>query len=321
MGRKSALRYVKTPSIKSKAFNLNSIFKPHVHKGAQVWLPPNAWKQIEHYQPFSALDWPFETYNPTLSAGTATFASNNWCVIVNSPRPLDLAADNTENNVYGDSMAPLDLISMLWSKTRITSATVVLVFGMHPPDTTLASNEMSYWRAVVRFGCFLSHSPVAKDAWSTQPDETTGLVEGTAAARLAEAYRAGLLTTVPLEIGNDPEVINNTATICMKEINVIEQFQPEDNVGTVPEVANFATKLPMLLETGITHNSIAHPVTRLYLHPFIIIDRPARGMGNAAEDTSITFHCDVKVIQNHLFSDPRAKQTEDEEISDDDVAP
>jgi hypothetical protein len=319
MGRTSAIRYVKTPSVKTKAFNLNSIFRPHVHKGAQVWIPPNGWKQIELYQPFSDLDWPFETFDPRQASGSAKFASNNWRIILNSPRPFDVAADNVENTIYGDAMAPLDMISMLWSKTRVTSTTCVLTFGMHPPDTTEATAETDYWRGVVRFGCFLSHSSAAKDAWSTQADETTGVSEATALGRLEEAYRAGLLTTVPLEIGNDPALINNSATLCMKDINIIDQFQPEDNVGTVPEVANFATNLPMLLESGVTHDSINHPVTRLYLHPFIIIDRPARGMGLAAEDSSITFHADAKVIQNHLFSDPRAKQSENEEIDDDAV--
>ena len=227
-----------------------------------------------------------------------------------------MTADTALNATYGDKMAPLNLMSRLYSRDRITSVTAVLTFGMHPPDTTLATYVPNYWRAKVRFGAFLSKQIDPRAAWSLDPDKLSPTIsEPEARKRLEEAYRSGLLTTVPLEIGNDPDLINNTATLVMKDINVIDQFQPGESNSEVPDPANFAFALPHTDEAGVSHDSINHPSVRLYLHPFIIIDRPARAMGAGVEDTSITFHCDTKVVQNHLFTEPRTKVAEDQAVT------
>ncbi len=304
-------RVVKTPTVNSKAFDLNKFIAPRVHKRASIWWPPTAWLKTKanHVDNLAKVF----TVDPRLAAGQCKLADATGtvfsCVALNSPQPFDFIDNQADDNTYGEAIAPLDIMSTFYKRARVTSCDCSVRFFVNPASMALYT-DATIQKGVLRIGCFLSKSAQANRAWSTDVDvgvPTSATVE----LRIAEAYRAGLLTTVPLSISNTPGDMYATAELEMRNINIMAQFQEVETTLTGPDPTNFSYALPRLNVVGVGHSSFIHPATTLFMHFFVIIDKPLVGFAGTVEDTSIDIQAEVSLTQNHLFSEPIGKSVED----------
>lgn len=319
MGRHNA-RTVTTPSVSSKAFDLNKFIAPYVYKRASIWHPPSAWLKVEHNEPDpDAVAFTINPFTPLAGTGylptSASLESVYWSIMLNSARPNDITEDMVIDaaSAYGYAIAPLDLMSRFYGRARITSLDWSVTFMADPATVKIAKGETDYWNSTVRIGAFLSKDSDSKKAWSQDIDVAAPNL-ATTLLRIEEAYRSGLLQTVPLLLGNDPKNIGNTATISMKNINIMDQFQPDESSGTdIGDSTQFSFRMPRLEATGIAHDSILHPPVVLYAHFFLIIDRVAKLFQATTDtaDTSVNILAkSVKTVQNYLFTEPISKNAE-----------
>lgn len=324
MGRHNS-RTITTPSVSGKAYDLNKFIAPHVYKRASIWHPPSAWLKVEHnepdadavaftYNPFTPLSG--TTYLPTSAGGETVY----WSLMLNSARPNDITEDMIIDtaSAYGYAIAPLDLMSRFYGRARITSLDWSVTFQADPATIKIAAGETEYWNGLVRIGAFLSKSPDSKLAWS-QDIDTFPPNSATTILRIGEAYRSGLLQTVPLVVGNDPKYVGNSATISMKNINIMDQFQPDESAGTdISDATQFSFRMPRLEAAGVAHDLIQHPPVVLYAHFFLIVDRPAKLFQATLDttDTSVNILAKtVKTVQNYLFTEPISKNVENYTVS------
>ncbi len=305
-------RIVKTPSVTSKAFDLNKFIGPRVHKRASIWWPPQAWLKMESNhvgQAFAVF-----SINPTAASGTVVESENTGsihsCLSLNSAKPYDVWDNHTSgDSVYGKPIAPLDILSHFYNRGRVTSADVSVKFYVQP-SSMVAYTDSTIQKGIVRIGCFLAKSRNYHEAWSTDVDvgvPTASIVN----ARIAEAYKSGLLTTVPLTISNLSGDMYNHAELVMRNVNIMNQFQREESSEHNPDPATFSYRIPRLANTTIDHVDIPHPDTQLFMHFFLVIDKPLSGFAGTTEDSAIDIRADVQIQQNHLFTDPVAKTVED----------
>jgi hypothetical protein len=258
---------------------------------------------------------PIFIVDPTDPKGTVGFTAplsvEYPAIILNSAKPFDKWTNEVlGDSNYGDPMPALDILSNLYKKARITSVDIAVKFMVDLP-TMDAYTDATIQSGVLRFGCYLSSEESPFAAWS-QIESATATAEGNAAARLYEAYRAGLLTTVPLVIGNRREDMHKQAELVMRKVNIMDQFQEEEDTITGPDPTNFAFNLPNLRTTTVQHEDIDHPATKLWMHFFYIIDRPLTGFAATTEDTSINILSECWIQQNYLLTSPAGKIAEDE---------
>jgi hypothetical protein len=214
-------------------------------------------------------------------------------------------------------IAPLDIISMFYKNYRITSAKFEITFMVDPTsvdsveELANVSNETSYWYGELRFGVYVSDSATPVTAWGADKDGNA-LTEAEAEGRIKEAVEAGLLTTVPLTISNDPKYINNSATISTGWINIMNQFQ---NTKTdVPDPAVFTGNLHSKLANE-GQNAINDPANVLYIHPFVYISKEIRKWGTQGTgyiEQSLTIDTNVSHEAVVKFDDPRIRMAEGE---------
>ncbi len=311
---------VKASDKKRRPFNLNSFINFHFSQQlrSKNWFPEQSWLKINHFQPHSILDTPFENINLTLAAGTVFLPSalgdpiDHWGLVLNSPKPNDTSANLIlGDTTFGDPMAPLDLIARMYEKGRVTGVSAGMTFQQDPISHGLAGNEMSFSSGVLRFGAVLSKDSDMRKAWATSEDFPTPPSDAIVKTRIAEAYRANKLRTVPLTVSNNPNDLGKKATVMLPHIEIMDQFLHDETTNTGPDPTDFSYILHNEQE-GSTHASMSIPTTLLFWHPFCVIDTPLEGFGGTVEDTTISFHADTFVKQNHLYSQPRAKKAENE---------
>jgi len=314
MSRKTT-RVVKTPSVSTRAYDLNKFITPRVHKRSTVWFPPSAWVKL-HNKLNLNLNHVFQI-DPRAAKGTINWTNDDSAagaypyIIMNSAKPFDFWTNEVIGDAFfGDPMPALDLLSVMYKKARITSVDIKVRFMLDLP-TMVGYTDSTVQAGVVRFGCYLSSSADPHAAWS-QDEAGTATSDAVASGRLYEAYRAGLLTTVPLVISNRQEDMHKVAELVMRNVNIMDQFQDDETTVTGPDPTNFAFALPNLRNTSNDHVNIAHPNTKLYLHFFCMIDKPLTGLGTTSEESDIAFHSEVSITQNYLLTSPAGKLAEDE---------
>ncbi len=310
---------VKASNTREKPYNLNSFIGAHFDQSlrSKNWFPAQAWLTIDHFQTKDQLADAFIDLNCASPVGTvflpefiAGSPDDYWGLVLNSPKPNDITDDlNLGSAAFGDPMAPLDIIARMYEKARITGVSAAMTFQQVPASHGSAGNEMSYSSGVLRFGAVLSKSPNMRAAWSTSEDFPTPASDAQVKQRIGEAYRSGLLRTVPLIVSNNPKDLGKKASVILPSINVMAQFQQDESTNTGPDPTDFSYILHNEQE-GSTHASMSIPTTLLFWHPFAIVDTQMQGFGGTVEDTSITFAGDTYVKQNHLYSQPRAKLPE-----------
>jgi hypothetical protein len=320
-------RQIKPLRVDESPYNFDRLLGLY-HSGTlqgNFWYPPTGKKHLQYVynQAKSGITRPFIDVNLSTASlnGTALLprttggsTRQNYAVIMNHLQPCaNIGVTGSEQPI-----PPLDILSVLYQNYRVMAAKVNFTF-MLAPETVAAMEEMTnstgefdYWYAEIRFGLYLSDSSSRLTAWGTDAAGNP-LTDSEVEQRIQENVQAGLLTTVPMTISNDPKYINNQATISTGWKQIKNQFQRSelDITDNTLFVGNLHSKL-----AGEDHDSISAPSTLLYAHPFMFVTKHLRKFGTTQNsttlDTAISFDCSISYECNSIFQDPRIKFSEGE---------